>query len=81
MSSPRLQILTNIKVKANSSLFYNVKLKIQVIQMIQTMSTTKEYKTTFTKQAKEILDISDPKSIARTIKENIELQIEICFKR
>ena len=40
--------------------------------MIQTMSTTKEYKTTFTKQAKEILDISDPKSIARTIKENIE---------
>ena len=49
--------------------------------MIQTMSTTKEYKTTFTKQAKEILDISDPKSIARTIKENIELQIEICFKR
>ena len=81
MSSPRLQILTNIKVKANSSLFYNVKLKIQAIQMIQTMSTTKEYKTTFTKQAKEILDISDPKSIARTIKENIELQIEICFKR
>ena len=81
MSSPRLQILTNIKVKANSCLFYNVKLKIQAIQMIQTMSTTKEYKTTFTKQAKEILDISDPKSIARTIKENIELQIEICFKR
>ena len=49
--------------------------------MIQTMSTAKEYKTTFTKQAKEILDIPNPKSVAHTIKENIELQIKICFER
>ena len=49
--------------------------------MIQTMSTTKEYKITFTRQAKEILDIPNPKSIAHTIKESIELQTEICFER
>ena len=49
--------------------------------MIQTMSTAKEYKITFTKQAKEILDIPNPKSTARTINENIELQIDICFER
>ena len=39
-------------------------------------------KTTFTKQAKEMLDISNRKSIACAIKENVELQMEeICFER
>ena len=40
-----------------------------------------KYKTTSTKQAKEILDIAYPKWITCRIKENIELQMEdICFE-
>ena len=41
-----------------------------------------KYKRTFTKQAKEILNNPNPNSIACTIKENIELQMEeICFEK
>ena len=81
--SPFLQILTNIKVKANSSLLYNVKLKKQAIQILHDSNNEycEKWKTILIKQAKGILDIPNSKSIALIIKENIELQIEICFER
>ena len=69
------------KVK-NSGFFHNVKLKEQTTHILH--GSNKEYheryKTTFTKQATEIFDILDVKSIVCTIKGNIELQMEdICF--
>ena len=84
--SPCLQILgTYRKVKSkNSDLFYNVKLQEQTIHILHDSNKEyrKKYKTTFIKQAKEILDIPNPISIAYTIKKNIELQTEeICFDR
>ena len=40
------------------------------------------YKTTFTKEVKKMLDISEPKKIACQIKENIESRMEeTCFER
>ena len=81
-----LQILaTNIKVKAKSSgLLYNKKFRKQTIHILHDSNNQyrEKYKTTFTKQPKEILDIPNPKSIACTIEENTELQMEeICFER
>ena len=85
MHSPCLQILTNIKAKAkNNDSFYNVKLTEQTIHILHDSNKEyrEKYKTTFTKQAKEILDIPNPKSIACTIKVNNELQMEeTCFER
>ena len=83
MTSHRLQILTNVKVKENSGWFYNVKLKKQTIHISHDSSNEyrKKFRTTFTKQAKEILDISNPNSVALAIKEKIKLLIEICFER
>ena len=60
-------------------MFFNLKLKKQAIHIMH--EYREKYKTAFTKQAKEILDTPNSKSISRTIKENIELQIEICFER
>ena len=76
MPCPCLQILTtNIKVKAKKSGFlYNVKFTEQTIHILH--DSNNEYrekcKTTFTKQAKEILDTPNPKLIACTIKENTD---------
>ena len=61
-----------------------MKLKEQTIHILHDSNKEyrEKYKTTFTKQAKEIPDIPNPKSIPYTIKENIELQMEeICFER
>ena len=73
------------KVKAkNKGLFDIVKLKEQTKDILNDLNKEycEKYKTTFTKQAKEILGIAIPKSIAHTIKENIELQMEeTCFER
>ena len=81
-----LSVLTNLsskyKVKAkNKGLFDNVKLKEQTNEILNDLNKDyrKKYKTTFTKQAKEILGIPNPKPIAHTIKENIELQMEETF--
>ena len=61
-----------------------MKLKKQTIYILHDSNKEyrQKYKVTFKKQAKETLDIPNPKSIACTIKENIELQMEeICFER
>lgn len=63
------------KVKAkNKGLFDNVKLKEQTKDILNDLNKEycKKYKTTFTKQAKEILGIPIPKLIVHTIKENTE---------
>ena len=64
--------------KKDRGLFYNVKLKEQTIHILHDSKKEycKEYKTNFAKQAKEILDIPNPKSVACTIKEDIELEME-----
>ena len=62
------------KVK-NSGFFHNVNLKEQTIHILHGSNKEyrEKYKTTFTKQVTEIFDILNAKSIACTIKENIEL--------
>ena len=73
------------KVKAkNEGLFDNFKLKEQTNNILNDLNKDypKKWKATFTKQAKEIFSIPNPKLIAHTIKENIELQMdEPCFER
>ena len=67
------------KVKAkNKGLFSDVKLKEQTSDILNDLNKEyrEKYKTTFKKQANKILGIPNPKSIARAIKENIELQLE-----
>ena len=84
MLSPCLQNLKKEKSRQkNSDLFYNLKLKKQTIHILHDLNKEypEKYKTTLTKQPKEILHIPNLKSIAYTIKENIELQMEISFKR
>ena len=86
MPSQCLQIkAANINSKQkNRGLFDNVKRKEQTKDILNDLNKEyrEKYKTTFTKQAKEILGIPNPKSIANTIKENIELQMdETCFER
>ena len=65
------------KVK-NSGFFHNVKLKEQAIHILHGSNKEycEKYKTTLTKQAKEIFDIPNAKLIACTITENIEFQME-----
>ena len=78
-----LQIRAKCKVKAkNKGLFDNVKLKEQTNDILNDLNKDyrEKYKTTFTKQAKEIRGIPNPKSIAHTIKENIKFKMEeTCF--
>ena len=51
------------------------------IARFQTMSTSKNTRQILRNKPKKYLPFLNPKSIARTIKENIELQIEVCFER
>ena len=80
MPSLCLQILgTNLKVKAKTSgLLYHLKRKEQTIHILHDSNKgyLEKYKKTFTEQAKEILDIPNPRSIVCTSKVNIELQTE-----
>ena len=81
-----LQILgTNLKVKAKTSgLLYHLKRKGQTIHILHDSNKgyLEKYKKTFTEQAKEILDIPNPRSIVCTSRVNTELQIEkIWFDR
>ena len=60
----------------------NVKLKEQTNDILNDLNKDyrEKYKTTFTKQAKEIRGIPNPKLIAHTIKENIKFKMEeTCF--
>ena len=47
----------------------------------QTMSTAKNSRQILRNKPKKYLPFLNPESTARTIKENIELKIEVCFER
>ena len=51
------------------------------IAWFQTMSTAKNTRQILRNNPKKYLPFQNPKSTARTIRENIELQIEVYFER